>query len=227
MNTGTLEVLNVGWPVIRARWIDRVFDRLTVIDYIPGTATKRPRLSCQCKCGKKVVVLSTNLARKYTKSCGCLNDETRVSANTTHGMTYTKEYDVWKSMIQRCSYEKHPFFKNYGGRGILVCDRWKTFSNFFADMGPRPAKATLERKKNDGNYEPGNCCWASRSQQARNKRSNVLITFRGETKTLVEWSELTGIGAHAISARILRHGYSIEDALTKPLYWWHRQKEAV
>jgi hypothetical protein len=205
------------------RWIGRKFERLIVEEYLPGNARTHPKLRCLCRCGKRVVVSSTNLLRWRTKSCGCLNDETRVSANTTHGMSRSTEYQIWKSMIQRCGWSKHPYYNNYGGRGIKVCSRWLQFDNFFADMGLRPKKMTLERKDNSRGYEPDNCCWASRRQQNTNRRNNTYISFRGQVKTLTEWSEELDMPIGRISSRLRRYGYSAEEALTSPLYGRHRE----
>jgi hypothetical protein len=119
-------------------------------------------------------------------------------------------------MIERCRNPKVAFFKHYGGRGISVCERWQTFENFYADMGPMPtARHTVERKDTNGNYEPSNCRWATRREQARNTRTNRRVTFDGKTLCVAEWAEQTGLPAHTIAER-LRAGWSVHDALTKP-----------
>lgn len=134
-------------------------------------------------------------------------------------------YTTWKSMNQRCNYPKHKSYEDYGGRGIRVCERWLDFMAFLEDMGERPSGMTLDRFPDaNGNYEPGNCRWATVSEQCRNRRSNRWITFNGEAMTLAAWSERTGIRPDTLAFR-LRAGWSIEDAMTTavdPLNGLHR-----
>lgn len=119
-------------------------------------------------------------------------------------------------MLNRCQNPNVPAYKNYGGRGIAVCQRWLRFENFLADMGERPAGMTIERIDNDGNYEPGNVRWATYKEQTRNNRSTQLVTLHGETKCITDWAAETGIKMPTLWAR-LRLGWSVEDALTKPV----------
>ena len=111
-----------------------------------------------------------------------------------HGESRTKEYYAWKDMVSRCHNQNHKAYKYYGGRGIQVCDRWEKYQNFKKDIGLRPANLTLERVDNDGNYEPNNCKWASRKEQAYNRSNNKKLTYHGITKTLYQWAEIAGIG---------------------------------
>ena len=123
-------------------------------------------------------------------------------------------YSVWQGMLSRC---RNPNFKqwdDYGGRGITVCDRWQTYQNFVADMGPRPPGMTLERKDTNGNYEPGNCVWATRSDQQRNRRVNVTVTIEGSLYKLSELSDLTSIKPDTIKARAAR-GMSFSDCISE------------
>lgn len=135
----------------------------------------------------------------------------------THGMTKTPTYQSWQAMLKRCTNPNHIFYKYYGGIGIKVCERWRKFENFLADMGERPADRSLDRINNDGNYEPGNCRWATRKEQGRNTRANKFITFRGETLCLEEWALRTGLGKYVLSHRLSTGKWSIEKALTTPL----------
>lgn len=123
----------------------------------------------------------------------------------THGMAHTTEYNIWISMRDRCCNCKDEHFPDYGGRGIRVCERWRKFENFYADMGPRPSTGhSIERKDNDGNYEPSNCVWATKKEQARNKRTTVRITFDGQTRPLAEWAEFLGLNYDLLRQRIYR-----------------------
>jgi hypothetical protein len=131
-----------------------------------------------------------------------------------HGGSPT--YISWLSMRKRCSDPSHDNYRLYGGRGIKVCERWlNSFENFLADMGERPKGRFLEREDNDGNYKPSNCKWATRSEQARNRRTNHLLTFQGRTQPLIAWAEETGISRLTLRSR-LREGWSTERALQEP-----------
>ena len=141
------------------------FGRLTTIKKAESSS-RNPRWICICECGTVKSYQTSSLYRGLTKSCGCLQKELL----TTHGCFGTSEHKTWSAMIQRCHNPKSQAFKNYGGRGITVCERWRIAANFLEDMGPRPEGMTLERINNDRGYEPGNCKWATPTEQARNTR---------------------------------------------------------
>jgi hypothetical protein len=124
-------------------------------------------------------------------------------------------------MRRRCTKENRKDYARYGGRGITVCERWQSFAAFYADMGPRPGPGyQLERKKNDEGYSPGNCVWATPTDQARNRRSNTVLTLDGVSRTLAEWVEITGIPHNTISMRINKYGWPVEKALTVAVRAW-------
>lgn len=116
----------------------------------------------------------------------------------------TREYRIWKLMRGRCNNRSHPNYPRYGGRGIRVCERWSSFANFLADMGLAPAGLTIERKNNDGGYEPGNCRWATRKEQSRNTSTNRMIAWRGETLCLAAWAERFGVTPNTLHRRLQR-----------------------
>lgn len=122
---------------------------------------------CKCDCGTERVLTASDL--RANKSCGCWRREFR----RKHGQSDTPIFNIWKSMRQRCRDPKDKEFKNYGGRGIAVCERWLSFQNFFDDMGERPPGMSLDRIDNDGNYEPDNCRWATPREQRANQRKSL------------------------------------------------------
>ena len=133
----------------------------------------------------------------------------------THGQSKTLLYNAWQNMIKRCDKPSCKSYKYYGGRGIKVCKRWYGFVNFHADMGDRPTpKHTLDRINNNGDYKPSNCRWVTQAQQNLNTRRSVFISYKGVTKTMVEWGRETGIKRGTIRAR-LKRGWSVKDTLTR------------
>lgn len=182
---------------------------------------------CKCDCGNITIVSTSNLRANRILSCGCLKLQRLLERSTTHNQRHTHLYEVWKSLRQRCNNPKHASYYNYGGRGIAVCDEWnKSFQAFYdwsyangystENQKDEKLKLTIDRINNDGNYEPSNCRWVDRKTQARNMRTTKFITFKGQTKSIPEWCELYGINRNSFDVRI-KCGWSIEDALTKPI----------
>jgi len=147
----------------------------------------RIRWECICVCGNRSFVRYDALRNGRSKSCGCLPRKTK------HGMTKTLTYRTWINMLERCTNPKIPTYKRYGARGIKVCNRWKIFNNFYADMGKKPIHMSLDRIDNNKDYSPENCKWSTRSDQQNNKRSNVRFTYNGQTLTLEQWSKKLNI----------------------------------
>ena len=162
------------------------FGKWTVIEKTGKDKNSRALWECKCDCGKTVLVNGNALNRGVSKSCGCSRKERAKGMginNQKHGHCISKDgksinsktYNSWYSMTQRCRYIKQDSYSSYGGRGIIVCDKWKDFSNFLRDMGERPDGTSLDRINSDGNYEPSNCRWASFRKQTENRRKEIYI----------------------------------------------------
>lgn len=156
-------------------------------------------------------------ARNLTSGRSASSGHRHRRAVTTHGMTGTPTFRAWENMRQRCLNPRHRSFADYGGRGIKVHGPWlDSFEQFLADMGVRPDDLSLDRKNTDGDYTPQNCRWATATQQLRNRRDTVRITYNGRTQTAYDWADETGISAKALRERI-RAGWPPEKALTTPI----------
>lgn len=194
------------------------FGRLVVVE--PAEKQNgRTAWVCHCDCGETTVVLTKRLTTGHTKACGCLKRTVRLK----HGLARSKTYQAWHDMKYRCLSETNKRWKDYGGRGITIDPSWMDFENFLRDMGEAPPGMSLERVDNDGNYCKENCIWASWEDQYRNRRTSILITLEGETKTISEWCRHYGINRSVYVSRTKR-GWSIEAALTTPADTRYRNK---
>lgn len=194
------------------------FTRLTALELVEKTfgpnGTRLYWWKCKCDCGDIKIVRGDSLRRGGVKSCGCLGPEVTSKRSLLHGESgenRTKMYSIWLSMMARC--RRKP---GYVSRGITVCHRWATYENFKSDMEASYSDGlTIERINNDGNYEPGNCRWATAKEQQNNKTNTVRIQYGGETKTLQQWSDKVGLSGACIKARI-KMQWPIGDVLFKP-----------
>ncbi len=166
---------------------------------------------CLCDCGATAFTSVAKLREGGTKSCGCLCRE----VHTTHGMSGSPEYRVWRSMLDRCSNPNSSRWHTHGSRGIKVCDSWSSsFDNFYKDMGSRPHDGlSLERVNNSGNYEPGNCKWGTATEQAENRRTTRLFTLDGTTQSLKAWCRALDIPYLRTYKRIFYANRSFEEAI--------------
>ena len=192
------------------------FGRLLVIEAAGRNRSGGVIWACSCDCGGSVAVCSDGLRHGGTDSCGCLRGERLKSAATKHGQHGTGAHTSWMSMRQRCLNPKNPAFKDYGGRGISICDQWDSFEVFFSDMGARPNGMELDRRDVNGNYEPGNCRWATQLDQHRNQRKTLYATIDGATRCLTEWLEQYPINYRTVMTRIHKMGWPLEKAITTP-----------
>lgn len=190
------------------------FNDFTAHEFVGRNSRRVALWHCSCVCGAERIMAGNVLKSLRNKSCGC-----RPRPKRTHGMCDAPEYQAWSNLKKRCYNPRDKRYPQYGARGITVCDRWlSNFAAFYSDMGPRPAgRYTIERKDNNGNYEPSNCKWATYKEQAQNKSTNHPVTLNGETKCLTEWIRLLDIGASVVKRRIKR-GWTAERALTAPTY---------
>lgn len=212
----------VANPHIKDVLTGRRFGRW-LVESLAGQRCGKWYWNCVCDCSKKKIVSGTNLTRGKSVSCGCYHTE-RISL---HGLSKTPEYSAWKGMKHRCYFPADESFCHYGGRGIVVCDRWRnSFENFLEDVGHRPSlDLTIGRINNDGNYSCGkcpecircgwltNCRWETDEQQHNNTRVNVKVSLNGETKTIAQWARSAGIRRTTLRYR-LAQGYSLEAALS-------------
>ena len=201
------------------------FGRLTVIEEAPRLldAKGKPTVvmyKCQCSCEKQTVcsVRYSFLNTGKTQSCGCLKNEAASSRMTTHGLSDSRVYEIWQGIIKRCEKPSQRSYKDYGGRGIRVCDRWKeSFLNFLEDMGYPPTEGhSIERLNVDGNYEPSNCAWATVVVQVSNRRNNVNLEYKGETKHIAEWARIAGLTENTLRKRVLVLKWDVARAIETP-----------
>ena len=187
-----------------------------VVKAAAGSKGGRRLWRCACRCGNERDVTSSKLLSGIAVSCGC-----RVGG-VTHGHTRGRSagmsptYRSWASMIARCEQPSNPAYKHYKAKGIVVSKAWRRFENFLLDMGERPTLAhTIDRyPDNDGDYVPGNCRWATKRQQANNRRTNRLFVYKGTKVTFAELVRLTGLPRDRLAHRLLRAGWSVEEAIT-------------
>lgn len=194
------------------------FDRLIVLS-LQGRDKRGAYLwLCQCDCGNTTCATTGRLNFGHTRSCGCLQRERASQAKFKHGLSNSRLQIVWSGMKARCYYPPHKQFSDYGGRGITVCERWRnSFVNFFADMGECPKGMSIERIDNNGNYEPGNCRWATQREQCANTRRTRNLTFRGETMCVSAWARRLGFPRPCAIISRLNNNWPIDKALTTPV----------
>lgn len=192
-------------------YVGQVFGRLQVTGVCPldrwkiyrrrNTTYYYPVMHVRCECGSSKDVLLTSLKSGTTQSCGCLNKERALAANTTHGMSKTPEYKIWEGIKMRCNPTTSKS-SNYGRRGITISEEWSSFEKFYEDMGPRPSKLySIERLNNDKGYSKENCVWATRRQQQNNKRNTLFTVLNGEVVPLAEAARSMGVTYNSLAAK--------------------------
>lgn len=206
-----MESVDSGRAERYCTYIGQVFGRLRVVGVCPldkwkiyhrrNTTYYYPVLHVKCECGNTRDVLLTSLQSGNTQSCGCLNRERALAANTTHGMSNTTEYRIWEGIKRRCNPDSDKT-NNYGRRGITLSEAWYSFERFYEDMGPRPSKShSVERLDNNKGYSKENCTWATRRQQQNNKRNTLFTVINGETIPLAEAARTLGVTYNSLASK--------------------------
>lgn len=201
--------------------VGQTFGYLTVTKQLPSKIVKfgtHALWECQCICGAVVTRTTGKIhAKDRVISCGCMHPRRKHRHSWTEDGKRSPTYNSWANMLQRCTNPDAINYHRYGGRGISVCARWKTFANFLEDMGERPDGTTLDRRENNGNYEKDNCRWATTDQQNDNKVNNVLFEYRGQTYTMAQLRRMAGLTKGQMTWRLRRGGWDVAKAVETPL----------
>lgn len=200
--------------------LNKTFGRLTVIEFNGINENGKYLWKCKCVCGNFKTILSQRLLNSASTSCGCLHKEQLINRLTKHGFTpYNirppSEYSIWSNMKQRCFNKKSNNYKYYGGRGISVCDIWvNDFVKFMTDMGARPSNQhSIDRIDNNGNYEPNNCKWATKSEQSINRRNVNLYEHNNMIKTVSDWNRHFNLSPCTLQSYLKNHTF--QEAIEK------------
>lgn len=202
------------------------FGRLTVVRRADNASDGKAQWLCSCDCGQEKIVRRSNLVSQSVKSCGCLQREAgarnapfAAAALVKHGMSNSRLDRILKGMVNRCCNQKSPAYKDYGARGIMICDEWAqdraTFFSWAAASG-YAANLTIDRKDNDRGYSPDNCRWATKQEQSNNTRRNRTLSLGGVKKTIAQWARQYGMPMRTLWARV-DSGWSEADAITTPI----------
>jgi len=193
------------------------FGRLYATNRIPGLKNKRVMYHCVCDCGKEIEVRSESLRNGHTQSCGCRHKDIVAQNSTKHGKAHTRLYRIWGSMIQRCHNSNDDNYKNYGGRGITVCDVWRNnFESFYqwAINNGYNGNLEIDREDNNRGYSPNNCRFVTRIENQRNRRCTKLVKYKNDIKPLAQLCEEMHKDYNLVLNRINNYGWSAERALS-------------
>lgn len=191
----------------RENIIGKRFGRLTVIDFVRVDEHRNSYWLCECDCGTRTIVTRGGLTSGNTTSCGCFNRERVSESTTTHGLSMSPLYKVWRGIRSRCENENNTAYHRYGGRGISTCDEWKTFENFkdWAVASGYESGLTIDRIDNDRDYSPDNCRWTDWATQGNNRSTNRIVEYHGHNHTVMEWTKILGVNYSTLWARINRN----------------------
>lgn len=199
----------------KANLVGLKFNRLLALQKSDLSTTRTVKWICKCDCGNICSISTTDLKSGKSKSCGCLRKEVSYYRNITHGLSGTKEFAAWSNIKDRCYNPNNKDYCNYGGRGIIVCDRWlNSFTNFMLDMGFAPnVKNSIERLNVNGNYEPKNCKWGTDKEQSRNKRTTVWVQFNSKKYIQEDFIKKLKITRSTFHFHFYKKKKSIEDII--------------
>lgn len=210
--------------------VGQKFGHLTVIKYFGKTKSRKILWECKCDCGNPntTIVTGSNLKTGNTISCGCIRKQRLLNSVTKHNERHTKLYGVWCSMKSRCQNPNNASYKNYGGRGICVCEEWQNYTNFmqWSKESGYKENLSIDRIDVNGNYEPFNCRWVDMKTQANNTRQNKYVLYNNKNLTVTQWEEET---KNPVGQR-LKQGLSVEQAITLPVHYnyhyvWYNNKK--
>ena len=198
--------------------VGKIYGFLTVVGiaepFIASTGYPVKAMLCRCQCGIEKRVRCSHLTDGRVSSCGSCAKKARIKhGNARRNTVFPRTYRIWRAMVRRCTDEGFKGWPKHGGRGITVCERWRDFNNFLADMRECPDGMSIDRIDNNGHYEPGNCRWATSTQQSRNKSATRWYTIDGRTLSLAEWCEIHNMNYMRVWHR-LHNGWSVQDALS-------------
>ena len=197
------------------------FGRLVALEHVGFSSNRVTLWKCRCDCGNTIIVREGNLNSGKSQSCGCLNVERTKEANLRHGMAHTRLYNIWSKMKERCYNTTRKAYKNYGGKGVHVCDEWRNdFQKFYdwAINNGYKENLTIDRINSNGNYEPSNCRWITLSENTRLKYESDFITVRNLSLTIHDWANRIGLSQKTLRDRYKEHGKSwIQDAIKSAL----------
>ncbi len=189
-------------------------NRLTFIENVEKIKYYHQQAMYRCTCGNTTVVRIDHVNKNTVRSCGCLQKEIVSGRFKTHGFSGTKEHAIWKSIIQRCINPRNASYKNYGQKGITICEEWRnSFEAFFRDMGTKPEKMSIDRIDNTRSYSKDNCKWSTNKEQQNNKSSNRILILNGRSQNLQEWANELGMN-HKMLRRRVRLGWTDVAVLT-------------
>lgn len=205
-------------------YLGKKYGRLKITEVYPGVKSEKTLRSCKvvCDCGEIKTISLCNVTSGRTKSCGCLNREVALKKSTTHGKTGTRIYDVYCSMIHRCSPNAAPEDRKiYYDNGVRLCDEWRNdfmaFYNWAITNGYDDSLSIDRYPNQKGNYEPGNCRWATVKQQVRNREVTLLVEYMGKQRILAELAEEVKVDYPVLWKRLFQYGFTIEEAINKPI----------
>ncbi|MBR6551974.1 MAG: hypothetical protein IKT89_03940 [Clostridia bacterium] len=203
--------------------IGKIFGELTVIKRVENDKNNRTQWLCKCSCGREKIIRGSSLTSGNSKTCGCQSGKKK-----TQELYGSRLYRVWANIKSRCTNPNYPRFKDYGGRGIALCESWLIFENFkcWALSNGYTDKLTIDRIDNNGNYEPNNCRWVTQKINNTNKRNNLIFTYKNKSMCLKKWAEELNIDYILLYNRVLRRNWDFEKAITTPLMENRRNRNA-